>query len=290
MGALLRGGKRENIEPSWRKWITEGWVFRLSSPSHFLFTLCFLNGDAVRSAVSSSCLYVFPAMTDCALLNCEPKQTFSLHKSIASSNALQETDENRACLQRVNNEQNWELRKWKKGQKRTFWNLGLVLESHCDWLIEVTYVSLHGVWQSTQQCNSHCKQESKIQMPLQDVLRANVCPQPQVITFFLSALPYLGSSYLKSHLFVVCVYVCAMPHIIWRSENTFGSQFSLHSADTRGPTEMHRLHSKCLLPGEPSQPAIGIFDFSRITSLEVGYDSESSQIILCVVEPILWFK
>jgi hypothetical protein len=33
-----------------------------------------------------------------------------------------------------------------------------------------------------------------------------------------------------------------------------------------------------------------IFDFSRITSLEVGYDSESSQIILCVVEPILWFK
>lgn len=154
------------------------------------------------------------------LLNCEPKQTFSLHKSIASSNALQETDENRACLQRVNNEQNWELRKWKKGQKRTFWNLGLVLESHCDWLIEVTYVSLHGVWQSTQQCNSHCKQESKIQMPLQDVLRANVCPQPQVITFFLSALPYLGSSYLKSHLFVVCVYVCAMPHIIWRSENT----------------------------------------------------------------------
>jgi hypothetical protein len=49
-----------------------------------------------------------------------------------------------------------------------------------------------------------------------------------------------------------------------RAESSFGSQFSLHSADTRGPTEMHRLHSKCLLPGEPSQPAIGIFDFSRI--------------------------
>lgn len=35
------------MEPSWRKWVTEGRAFRLYSPSHFLFMLCFLSVPSV---------------------------------------------------------------------------------------------------------------------------------------------------------------------------------------------------------------------------------------------------